>query len=248
MVIDDDAGVRDLLQRSLSRDGFRVEVASNGLGGLALAKELKPDVITLDVIMPEMDGWAVLSRLKADPALADIPVIIITIVDDKNMGFALGAADYLLKPVDRDRLSAVLKRFRRDRANGKVLIVEDDADTRAMLTRSLTKEGYSVRHAENGRVALERMAEESPDLVLLDLIMPEMDGFAFVEAMRKRPQWQAIPVVVVTAKDLTPEDHQRLNGYVERILTKGSHTREELLAQVRQLVMACLHERSRATT
>jgi signal transduction histidine kinase/DNA-binding response OmpR family regulator len=236
LVIDDDPTVHDLMQRFLSKEGFRVEGALTGEEGLALAKQLQPDAITLDVMMPSMDGWAVLSGLKADPKLADIPVIMLTIVDNKSMGYALGASDYLTKPIDRDRLRAILKKHKCDRPPCPILLVEDDSAIRQMMRRMLEKEGWTVTEAENGRIALERMADNQPELILLDLMMPEMDGFTFVSELQKHESWRAIPIVVLTAKDITVEDRQHLNGYVDNILQKGAYTREELLIQVRSLV------------
>jgi len=233
LVIDDEATVRDLMQRFLTKEGFRVVTAPGGEEGLRRARELQPDAITLDVMMPGMDGWAVLSALKADPELADIPVIMLTIVDDKNLGYALGASDYLTKPIDRERLVTVLEKYRRDLP---VLIVDDDATVRQLLRRMLEPEGYTVVEADNGRAALERLREVSPSVVLLDLMMPEMDGFEFVAEFRRHEPWRAIPIVVITAKELTGDDHERLNGYVQKILQKGAHSRAELLADVRELV------------
>jgi signal transduction histidine kinase/DNA-binding response OmpR family regulator/HAMP domain-containing protein len=238
LVIDDDPSVHDMMRRFLSKEGFRVKTASGGEEGLHLTRELRPDAITLDVLMPRMDGWTVLTTLKADPELADIPVIMLTIVDDKNMGYALGASEYMTKPVDRERLVAILQKYRSDSLPCRVLVVEDEAMTREMLRRMLEKEGWAVIEAENGRVALERMAENLPGLILLDLMMPEMDGFQFMDELRKNKAWRSIPVVVVTAKDLTAEDRLRLNGYVEKILHKGAYSREALLAEVRDLVAA----------
>jgi PAS domain S-box-containing protein len=237
LVIDDDPTVHDLMQRFLTKEGFQVASALNGEEGLALARKLQPDAITLDVMMPSMDGWAVLSGLKVDPELANIPVIMLTIVDNKNMGYALGASDYLTKPIDRDRLSAILKKHKCDRSSFPILLVEDDAATREMMRRMLEKEGCTVMEAENGCIALQRMADNQPELILLDLMMPEMDGFTFVNELQQNESWCSIPVVVLTAKDITPEDRQRLNGYVENILQKGVYTREQLLEQVRQLVL-----------
>jgi two-component system, NtrC family, sensor kinase len=242
LVIDDDPVIRDLMQRFLGRDGFRVVTASGGEEGLRRARELRPDAITLDVMMPGMDGWAMLAALKADAELAPIPVIMLTIVDDRNLGYALGAADYLTKPIDRDRLLAVLARHRRDRP---VLVVEDEADTRELLRRLLEREGFAVVEAETGRVALDRVRAQPPGLILLDLMMPEMDGFEFLAELRQTGG-RGIPVVVVTAKDLTPADHERLNGQVQRILQKGAYTREDLLAELRELV-AGVAARPRAT-
>ena len=240
LVIDDEAVVRDLMQRFLTREGFRVATASGGEEGLRRARELHPDAITLDVMMPGMDGWAVLSALKADPAVAAIPVVMLTIVDDKNLGYALGASDYLTKPIDRERLVAVLTQYRRDRP---VLVVDDDTGLRQLLRRMLEPQGYAVVEAENGRAALECLREVSPSVILLDLMMPEMDGFEFVAEFRRHEAWRAIPIVVVTARDLSDADRERLNGYVEKILQKGTHGREELLAEVRELVSASVARR-----
>ena len=240
LVIDDEAAVRDLMQRFLTKEGFRIVTASAGEEGLRRARELRPDAITLDVMMPGMDGWAVLSALKADPDLADIPVIMLTIVDDRNLGYALGASDYLTKPIDRERLVTVLKHYRREHP---VLVVDDDAGLRQLLRRMLEPEGYTVVEAENGRVALERLRDVSPSVILLDLMMPEMDGFEFVAEFRRHEAWRAIPIVVVTARDLSRDDRERLNGHVERILQKGTHGRDQLLAEVRELVTASVARR-----
>ena len=238
LVIDDDANVRDLMERTLSKDGYRVVTAADGPRGLALAKELKPAVITLDVMMPGMDGWAVLTTLKADPVTADIPVIMMTIVDDKHMGFALGAADYFTKPIDWQRLAGALKKHRLSSAAQTVLLVEDDSDTRDMLRRSMEKEGWTVSEAANGRQGLERLTEGIPSLILLDLMMPEMDGFTFLQELRARPDGHHSPVIVITAKDLTNDDRRRLNGEVARILQKGAVSTEDLLAEIRSLIPA----------
>jgi GAF domain-containing protein/CheY-like chemotaxis protein len=240
LVIDDEAAVRDLMQRFLIKEGFRVVTAASGEEGLRWARELRPDAITLDVMMPGMDGWAVLSALKADPDVAEIPVIMLTIVDDRNLGYALGASDYLTKPIDRERLVSVLKQHRRDRP---VLVVDDDAEVRQLLRRTLESEGFAIVEAENGRVALERLRGEPPSLILLDLMMPEMDGFEFVAALRRHEGWRAIPVVVITARDLSREDRERLNGHVEKILQKGTYDRDQLLAEVRELVASSVARR-----
>lgn len=236
LVIDDDPVVRDLMQRFLIKEGFRVHLAANGEVGLHLAKELRPAAITLDVMMPGMDGWAVLTALKADPDLVDIPVVMLTMVDEKNLGYALGASDYLTKPIERERLRAVLDKYRCDHPKCSVLLVEDDELTREMMRRMLEKEGWLVAEAENGRVGLERVAECNPQVILLDLMMPEVDGFQFLIQLRQRPEWYIIPVVVVTAMNLTEAERQQLNGSVTKILQKGAYSRDELLIQVRDLV------------
>jgi CheY-like chemotaxis protein/anti-sigma regulatory factor (Ser/Thr protein kinase) len=235
LIIDDDPDTRQLLSRMLVKEGYRILEAASGDAGLALARAERPDVITLDVLMPGLDGWSVLAAIKNDPALAAIPVVMLTITDDRNLGFALGASEYLTKPIERARLSAVLARYRRD-PGAAVLIVEDDADTRAMLRRSLEKEGWRVSEAANGRIGLERVAAEPPALVLLDLMMPEMDGFEFLEGLRGRPGHEDLDVVVITAKELTEDERRRLSGGVSRVLQKGGHSREEFLAEVRARV------------
>ena len=236
LVIDDDPTVHDLMQRFLSKEGWCVVAAASGAEGLRLAKALRPTAITLDVLMPGMDGWTVLTRLKGDPDLADIPVIMLTIVDDKRMGYALGAADYLTKPIDWERLTAILRQYPCTYPPCPVLVVEDDAAMRDILRRVLEKAGWAVTEAANGREALECVAAHQPELILLDLMMPEMDGFTFLEELRQQEAWRSIPVVVVTAKDLTPDDCQRLTGSVEQILQKGAYSRDELLREVRDLV------------
>ena len=237
LVIDDDPVWLDLMTRFLSKEGFRVETASDGAEGLRLARDLRPAAITLDVVMPRVDGWAVLTGLKTDPDLANIPVILLTILDNKELGYALGASDYLTKPIDRDRLVAVLKRSLRLDAAGAVLLVEDDEATSQTIRGALETQGHRVTVAANGLLALEQIAKSRPQLILLDLMMPEMDGFEFVVELRKRPEWCSIPIVVITAKDLTAEDRARLR-HVERVLLKGAHNRQELLAEVRRLVSA----------
>ena len=236
LVIDDEANARELIQRSLAKEGFRVELAADGRSGLELAKRLKPRVITLDVMMPGLDGWAVLSALKADPATVEIPVIMLTIVDDKQIGFALGAADYFTKPIDWGRLTAALQGTRRNAEAHTVLVVEDEPQTREMLGRALSKADWQVLEAENGRAALEKLHGAAPTVILLDLMMPEMDGFEFLRELRKRPECRLVPVVVVTAKDLTAEDRQSLNGEVARILQKGAFSTEDLVAQIQALL------------
>jgi CheY-like chemotaxis protein/anti-sigma regulatory factor (Ser/Thr protein kinase) len=236
LVIDDDPVQRDLMQRFLTKEGFSVRTAAGGEAGLRMAHELRPVAITLDVMMPEMDGWSVLSALKSDDALRDIPVVMVTMLDDPERGFTLGASDYITKPVDRQHLSQILKKYTCPNPPCPVLMVEDDPATRSITRKILEKEGWKVTEAVHGLHALECMAQERPSLILLDLMMPEMDGFEFAARVRQHPEWRAIPIVVMTAKELTANDRLRLNGYVETILSKASHSREGLLRQVRDLV------------
>jgi PAS domain S-box-containing protein len=239
LVIDDESDARDLIERSLRKDGFEVVTASGGDEGLRLARQLRPAAITLDVIMPGTDGWAVLKELKADTQLRDIPVVMVSMVGDKSMGYALGATDYLTKPVERAQLSRVLRKYRCQNPPCQVLLVEDDVEIRQLMHRTLEKEGWVVAEAEHGQAALERVRERVPDLIVLDLMMPIMDGFEFMLELRKVEAWRSIPVVVATAKDLTDEDRQALSGNVEFILQKGAYGRDQLLEQVRELVATC---------
>jgi adenylate cyclase len=234
LVIDDDATVRDLMRRYLSREGFDVVTAAGGREGLEFARELHPSVITLDVFMPDLDGWSVLQALKQDADLRRIPVIMMTISDEKQKGITLGASGYLTKPVDRAQLAQLLDRFKM--AMPRALVVEDNLTDRDMMRRLLAGEGWEVTVASNGREALERLKSEHPNLILLDLMMPEMDGFEFLAEFRKTAKFASTPVIVVTAADLSLEDHRRLNGGVEHILQKAAPSREDFLRQIRDLI------------
>jgi CheY-like chemotaxis protein len=237
LVVDDDKVVQKLLHDYLSKLGYAVAAAMNGESGLRMAKKLRPDAIILDVMMPDMDGWQVLSSLKADPLLNDIPVIMASIEEHQNMGYALGATDYLVKPVSRDQLSGILNRYRNeDEEKRLVMVVEDDLVIRELMAEMLKNEGWRVFKAENGKVALDHIEDKQPVLILLDLLMPVMDGFEFVAALRAQEKWREIPVVVLTSTMLTPEDHARLHGYVETIVRKESYSRHELLGQLHELI------------
>jgi len=236
LVIDDDAVARDLLGRFLSENGFRSRFAADGPLGLEMARALKPAAITLDVMMPGMDGWSVLTALKTDPDLAMIPVIMVSVVENQALGYALGAHHFMSKPIDRDQLAEVLSRFKDRGPIERILVVEDDHTNREMLRRMLDKEGWSVVEAANGRIALDRVAESTPDLILLDLMMPEMDGFEFISELRRHPEWHTIPVVVLTAKDITQDDRDRLAGGVQKVLQKGAADKETLLTELKRLI------------
>ena len=247
LVIDDDPIVRDLMARLLEKEGFDVVLATCGQEGLDLARTLRPSVITLDVMMPGLDGWAVLTSLKSNPDVADIPVVMVTMTDDRHRGYTLGASGYLTKPIDPARLAAILRKHTHIGRTAPVLVVDDDPAARDMTRRLLKREGWDVVEAENGRVALQRVAERTPSLIVLDLMMPEMDGFDLITTLRNTRTWQAIPIVVVTAKDLTEAESQRLNGSVERILRKAAHGRDELLRAVREQVRVLVQIETIAT-
>ncbi len=236
LVIDDDPSSRELLQRMLEKEGYAVRLAPNGPDGIAAAKEHKPDLITLDVMMPSMDGWAVLSALKADPATADIPVVMLTMVEDRPMGFALGATEYLTKPVQKSRVLEAVSRCVGQKSDD-ILVVEDDPMAADIVMRTVQADGHRCRHARNGREALSMVHESRPALIILDLMMPEMDGLTFLDALRvEGPDFADIPVVVLTAKDLTPSEQEHLAGRVMDTLRKGAGQRENLLEVIhRQL-------------
>ena len=236
LVVDDDAATRDLLARFLEREGFAVAMAEDGRRELEMARALRPRAVLLDVTMPHMDGWAVLRALRADPDIGAMPIVMITVLDEQNLAFSLGATDYLQKPIDRASLKAVIERFRPASGAGPILVVEDEPDVRAQLCTFLRREGFSVREAEHGRQALDAFTEERPSLVLLDLMMPEMDGFGFLRALRADPARRDVPVVVLTAKDITAEDRRRLAGQADRVLAKGTTGLGELARDLHALV------------
>lgn len=242
LLIDDDEAFREALQRMFREEGFEVSEADNGEEGLALARSLRPALITLDVVMPGIDGWTVLRSLKSDPDLAQIPVILVTFVDDRSQGYALGASDYLPKPIDPARFQALLQRL--TPSPGRLLLVEDDEVQRSAMARLLVAEGWEVQESAHGQEALaflesERVQGRSPDLVLLDLQMPHMDGFEFMDRLRAQEVWRTLPVVVLTAADLGEEARSHLaRRDVGSILPKGAYPKEKVLEVVREMAHA----------
>ena len=235
LVIDDDATARELISDHLKAGGFSVVTAAGGVEGIKLAKELQPTAITLDVMMPDLDGWSVLAALRQNPELADIPVIMVSIVDDKRRGIALGAAGYLTKPIDRERLHRLVRRFQAPTRATRVLMVEDDASQRERMLGWLERPQWIVREAANGQEALDLLREEKPDVILLDLMMPEMDGFEVVAALQGDKDWRDIPVIVITSLDLDAKDRERLNSGVQSVLVKEKFRPEDLVERIRQL-------------
>ncbi|MBN1485011.1 MAG: response regulator, partial [Chloroflexia bacterium] len=236
LLIDDDPTARDLVSRYLGRQGFAVTTASDGPAGLQLARQLRPDAIILDVLLPDMDGWAVLRALQASPELASIPVIVATVVDDEKRALALGAMDYLSKPLDHDRLLSALRQYQAPPQPGCILIVEDDTAIRKLLRHSLEVEGWEIIEAVHGREALHILEQLQADLIVLDLMMPEMDGFQFLQALRQRKAEAVPPVIVLTAKELSLDEEQELQGQVGRILQKGRFSRQDLLQEIHSLL------------
>ena len=236
LVIDDDPNALDLLGRTLEGAGVRVVTAADGQEALKLARTLHPAAITLDVLMPGMDGWEVLSELKADAETRDIPVIMVTMTNDRNLGYALGATEFLSKPVQRDQLVELLGRYAIGGRQRHALVVDDKTENREVLRRVLEKEDWHVSEAENGRQALDEVEREPPSLILLDLMMPVMDGFDFVLAMHQRDTASEIPIVVVTAKDVTEEDRLRLKGGVVALIERGGLDQDSLIELIREQV------------
>jgi CheY-like chemotaxis protein len=236
LVIDDDADVADLLKGFLKERGFAVAVAYEGVQGLEEARRLRPCLITLDVQMPGLDGWQVLRLLKSDAATADIPVVLVTIADNKQRGFALGANDYLMKPIDWGRLGGLVDRYRNNGYSGRVLVVEDEPDQRELLASRLRSSGCEVVEAANGRLALTALEDFVPDLILLDLVMPEMDGFEFLSSLRDHNELRDATVVVISGKELDEADYQRLRGQVAEVIAKSEATWDEIQRELERLL------------
>jgi signal transduction histidine kinase/CheY-like chemotaxis protein len=235
LIVDDDPAARELLAANLKGAGYRLVHAAGGEEALNLARTLRPDAITLDILMPKPDGWDVLNALKADPDLCDIPVIIVTVAPERGIGLSLGAVEVLTKPVDRARLTALINRLVcRD---GLVLVVEDDADTRDMMRHTIEKMGLLVAETTNGRQALSWLRDNpQPAIILLDLMMPEMDGFAFLDVLSDRADWREIPVIVVTAKQLTAGERERLARQARKVMEKATATRSDIAAAIGEAV------------
>ena len=237
LVVDDDPDVISLFRRYLEEQGYQVIGATDAVEALRLAWEERPYAITLDIVLPGEDGWTVLRALKEDSATREIPVIICSVVQDEDTGFSLGAADYLTKPVSREALLSALERLRRPVR--RIILIDDDAETLEWMSRLLEKEGgYQVFSAATGQDGLQAIQESPPDLIILDLLMPEMDGFEVLARIKGDPHTRSIPIIVVTAKELTPEDEARLNGQMSLLLRKGLFRTEDLLADVARV----LHE------
>jgi signal transduction histidine kinase/DNA-binding response OmpR family regulator len=236
LVVDDDPSVRQLIARHLEQEGWKTVQASNATDALQLARESHPMLITLDIMMPDASGWWVLEKLKEDPQTAGIPVLVVTIVEDQRLVFALGASDYLGKPYDRGALIAKIHRMLPKLDGKRVLVVDDDPDARTMLVKILNEEGAEVVAAASGDEAMAMIAQSPPDLVLLDLMMPGMSGFEMVARLRAQPAGVSIPIMIVSAKELTAEDLLTLNGHIQRFVAKGSIEPEGLTNAVRQLL------------
>jgi signal transduction histidine kinase/CheY-like chemotaxis protein len=239
LVVEDDPAAAELLTRQLERAGFRTEVARTGNDAIAMAISRKPAAITLDILLPDLDGWEVLTRLKRETATSNIPVVVVSVVDNPELGIALGALDYFVKPVPARELINRLSRIKFGRKKGekpRILVVDDEAANREWLKRILEPAGFGVILARGGREAIELAKSRKPDLVMLDLMMPEVTGFDVVEALRADEATKSTPIMVLTAKNLTEVDIRQLNGHVSTILRRGSTGAADLLGLLRQVV------------
>jgi CheY-like chemotaxis protein/anti-sigma regulatory factor (Ser/Thr protein kinase) len=245
LLIDDDPVVHDQVRRHLKKERVTVISATTGEAGLELAAARRPNAILLDVLLAGIDGWHVLARLKSDPQLASIPVILMTVLDQKNAGFALGAREYLVKPVEPARLASVVATCcgPPDGTGRVALVVDDDPQNRRRLTRLLDAPGWAVVEAADGQQALQALAVRRPDLILLDLVMPVLDGFAFMEQLRSSPEHAAIPVVVVTSKDLTDEERARLTSAAAQVVETRNYDMDVLLARLNEQLRGLVPER-----
>lgn len=236
LIIDDDPDARQLLLESIEELGYYAVAAASAEEGLELARELLPDLITLDLQMPKVDGWEALRIIRADPELSQIPVVIVSFLAEEAGPNLAGVVEVLEKPIERNALERVLQRMLGSIAGNRVLVVEDDSDTRALLTALLHEEGLEVAGAANGGEALDRLDSFDPDLILLDLLMPRMDGLSFLKALRRDPRHGRTPVVIITAKDTTAAELQYLRGVTGAVLRKGAHLEEDLRRTVHDLL------------
>ncbi|MGH2468884.1 MAG: response regulator, partial [Chloroflexota bacterium] len=239
LVVEDDARVASLLNLYLTRGGYRAVVADSGAAALENARRLHPLAITLDILLPGLDGWEVLRELKSDPATRDIPVVVVSVLDDEQMGQALGAADYLVKPVDRAALLARLERYaftsKVKQNEVRVLVVDDDPAALRLLAGILEPLGFSVSTASGGAEAIALARAQVPDLMLMDLMMPDVSGFEVIDALKAEPKTARVPILVISARDMTAEDKDRLNGHVAAIFRKDSELRVQLLPWLEDL-------------
>jgi CheY-like chemotaxis protein len=235
LAIDDDPDVIYLLQENLGEAGYQVVGALGGREGVQKARQLRPFAITLDILMPDKNGWQVLHDLKTDVKTRQIPIIVLSIVDKKDLGYRLGAADYLVKPLDSEAVKGTLARLaqtNRGMLPKRLLVVDDDPQVIDMVCQLLEETNFAVEGAEDGEVALEAIARQRPDAILLDLVMPRLDGFGVIEQLRQDPTHQNIPIVVLTAKTPTNDEVAHLKDHVSRVIHKQGLDRDTLLQKL----------------
>ena len=234
LIIDDEYEAQKILKTYLKNEGYEVIQAYNFLEAMELARKYRPFAITLDMVMPGKDGWDILHALKHDPLTEAIPVICVSILDNREMGLSLGAVEYLVKPVDKNELIRELRRLAKDRPIYDVLIIDDDPKAVALLSQYLQEaRDYRVRKAYGGKEGLAKVKEQSPDLIILDLMMPEVDGFEVISHLKKSEETKLIPIIIVSGKELTREEVQHLNSNIEKIIRKGDFRKEQLMDDIK---------------
>ena len=236
LIVEDSIPAIELLRMHIESAGYRVEVARNGVDAVDMAKRLRPAVITLDLQLPLKDGWQVMGELKRHPLCKDIPVVIVSIVDEKSLGFSLGAVDYFVKPVNRDDLIQALDRVHLVGKAGsrkpRVLVIDDDRAATDLIQVILENEGYEVLKAFEGRQGVELATRERPDLVILDLIMPETSGFNVAYQLKQIPATRSIPIIILTSMDIDQSMQEKLEAYVAGLMSKATFTKRELLREI----------------
>ncbi len=236
LIIDDDQAIHDSLSEAFEAEGYEVRSAFGGKQGLRFARQYLPDIITLDLVLPDLDGWSVLNTLKSEPELKHIPVVLMSMLKDSNLGEALGAVDFLTKPFDQSNVLNKIKSLKSPSLSSDVLIVDDDPGNRTMLKRTLAGTGLAMREASNGKEAIEKIKENIPSVVLLDILMPEMDGFEFIDKLNKEPEWSDVKVIIISANDFSQSDIYWLNKRADDILQKGSYDRQQLVDSVKNAI------------
>ncbi len=239
LIVEDGPQASELLKLHIESAGYEVAIARDGAQAVDMAKRLRPSIITLDLMLPVKDGWQVLQELKRHPLCKHIPIIIVSIIEEKSLGFSLGAADYFIKPVNKDELVKSLDRFRLLRTNADkqptILVIDDDRAATDLVQVILENEGYRVLKSNSGRQGVEMAMENRPDLIILDLVMPEVSGFHVAYELRNIPSTRFIPIIVLTSMEIDENDQQQLSQYVTTLISKGTFTKKDLLRQIAQI-------------
>lgn len=236
LVIEDNPQAGILIQTYLSEAGYQTEIARDGIEGLEKAKRLKPHLITLDMVMPIKDGWQVLKELKRHPICKNIPIIIVSITDEKKLGFSMGAVDYFVKPINREEFLETLKRVslhqHRTQQRPKVLVIDDDKTAADLIEVILEAEGYQVLKLFSGKYAVEVANTEQPDLIILDLIMPEVSGYSVAYQLKQLPETRNIPIIILTSMDVDDDTREQMEGFISGIMSKSRFTKNDLLREI----------------
>jgi CheY-like chemotaxis protein len=237
LVVEDDPASRELLESTLAHEGYRVATACNGKDALELADKMKPFAITLDIMMPGMNGWDVLKHLKLQERTNDIPVIITSMLDDRKLGIIWGAVEHFVKPIEKEALLATLEKIKQKDAKNplKVLVVDDEKSAVELIAAMLDEKEFNVLKVYGGKEAIDLAFKEKPEVIILDLMMPESSGFDVIKALKNNPDTIDIPIVVCTAKDLDSNDIKKLSGNVSNVMHKGMFTQEELIECIKQI-------------